>query len=140
MATVFGMIVGLGVLVTLLMTALILLTGLLGLRVLSFGLSAGLGHRRTAMLSGFLRRTQQAGIALVVLVAVTFSLSLVAKTEQQGFPRWKDLRQQERQLEAVSDRFSVVVEQSGGFNDIRLTSEELAPTATVPTGIVAVEL
>lgn len=137
MATVFGMIVGLGILVTLLVTALILLTGLLGLRVLSFGLSVCLGHRRTAMLPGFLRRTRQAGIAVVVLVAVTVSLSLVAKTEQQGVSRWRDLQQQIRQFEAASDRFSAVAEQSGSFNEIRLTSDELALSATVPTGAAA---
>ncbi len=133
MASVFGVIVGLGLFLALLLTAVSLLPGVLGLKVLAFGISSCPGCGRTDFLSGLLRGVRQAGIAAVVLIAFASFLRVMAKTEQQQAPMGKGQLQKMQAVIVDADIDRAVADLRASSHEIIFTSDEVAPSAVVPT-------
>ena len=132
MASVFGVIVGLGILTAMLLTAVSLFIGVLGLKVLSFGISSCLGRGRTAFPSGLLRRVRQTCIAALVLVAFASFLSVMAKTQQQEAPIGKDLMLKMQTIDVDAGINRVVADLRASCDEIYV-SDKVASSATDAT-------
>lgn len=133
MAYVFGVIVALGILLMLLLSAAILLIGLSGLKVLALGISSWLGRGRTDFPSGWLRGARHAGIAAMVLIAFASFLRVMAKTEQQQALVGKGQLQKIQTIAVDADIDRAVADLRASSHEIIFTSDEVAPSAIVPT-------
>ena len=133
MVSVFGVIMGLGILLSLLLAAFILMIGMLALKLLAFAISTCLGRGRTDFPTEWLRSVRQAGIMALILIAFASFLRVMARTEPQIAPMGKDQLPTIQTIAVDADIDRAVADLRDSSHDIVFTADELAPSSSVPT-------